>query len=635
MVTHDAYSWLRWARFYQDRTWPQAYSGSRDVTVISHYARYPVNMLTWLAATMAHVLNTDVYNAAVLMVTFCSGLFILPLGFYCRRLGVPYAGLLGGAIGTVTYEYMIRSCAGCFDNDILILFFLFLISYLILASCEAPTNERTVLYAALSGVTTWLFYWLYQHELFNTLFLGTLIISLLAYRKNGRVIVLSASFYAIYSQPYYLLHGISNFLNRFVYYWNPTDAVFNVASGIFLPNGLKDIAEARPQGISGSLALLIKDPWLSGIGLALFVLVGIFYGRRMLPLLPIFAIGLLSFKSGRRFLMYLSPFVGLGYGLLFALMVSAGLALCNRWRPGARWLYWLKDPVVILVSLGFFFAVLPKTTASFRLVPTFSTKFYAAMRELKKIAPTDSWAWNYWDYGYIVADTADMNVYADGSAPGSPWSYFMARSYTTSSPGEMYRLIRYADNSVRHLAPEAELMRTGGTDYTLKLWAMADETPLTNDRLYVIFDEHMMKYFSAIYSLGAWDFKTGKDPFPGYRKLKCDRSVDKFLICEGHKMDLDNGTIDGEKKIKRAFMIRDGKAYKHSEYGNPGWNMEFVMNEKGEIIYVLLLNDTAYNSNFNQMYLLGNYDKNLYEETLNAFPYARVFRVKPGMNPKP
>ena len=40
------------------------------------------------------------------------------------------------------------------------------------------------------------------------------------------------------------------------------------------------------------------------------------------------------------------------------------------------------------------------------------------------------------------------------------------------------------------------------------------------------------------------------------------------------------------------------------------------------------MEEAVWSSNFNQMYLLGNYDKEVFEEVFHAFPIARLFRLK-------
>ena len=45
-------------------------------------------------------------------------------------------------------------------------------------------------------------------------------------------------------------------------------------------------------------------------------------------------------------------------------------------------------------------------------------------------------------------------------------------------------------------------------------------------------------------------------------------------------------------------------------------------------IEVQLVDEWVFQSNYNQMFLLGRYDGELFEETYNAFPFSRLFRVK-------
>jgi dolichyl-diphosphooligosaccharide--protein glycosyltransferase len=50
----------------------------------------------------------------------------------------------------------------------------------------------------------------------------------------------------------------------------------------------------------------------------------------------------------------------------------------------------------------------------------------------------------------------------------------------------------------------------------------------------------------------------------------------------------------------------------------------------GKVTGVYLLDEPAFESNLNQMYVLGRFDGELFEEVYNDFPYARAFRVRTG-----
>jgi dolichyl-diphosphooligosaccharide--protein glycosyltransferase len=53
--------------------------------------------------------------------------------------------------------------------------------------------------------------------------------------------------------------------------------------------------------------------------------------------------------------------------------------------------------------------------------------------------------------------------------------------------------------------------------------------------------------------------------------------------------------------------------------------LEYLSWEKGTII--LLTDILTFNSNFNQMFLLGRYDYKKFKEVYNNFPTARAFEV--------
>jgi len=57
--------------------------------------------------------------------------------------------------------------------------------------------------------------------------------------------------------------------------------------------------------------------------------------------------------------------------------------------------------------------------------------------------------------------------------------------------------------------------------------------------------------------------------------------------------------------------------------------MEIIL-ISGKVAGIYLLDEPAFQSNLNQMFMLGRFDSELFEEAYNEFPYARVFRVRVG-----
>jgi undecaprenyl-diphosphooligosaccharide--protein glycosyltransferase len=142
-----------------------------------------------------------------------------------------------------------------------------------------------------------------------------------------------------------------------------------------------------------------------------------------------------------------------------------------------------------------------------------------------------------------------------------------------------------------------------------------------------LFTEDLIHKFGALNYYGNWNFKLKKSKVYNYQKLYCESFDNNVLHCSGVKFDLNKGYTSGHAKIKKALFVQDGYVKEQKQFFDDGVIVELIM-RKDELMYVLVCNDRIYNTNFNQMYILGNYNKRYFEEAYNNYPYARMFRVK-------
>ena len=192
MTTLDAPYWLRWAREYNEsvlqknglRGYPEntetfkewsekelslphkytdqthasssSYLFSSSGTQKINYRDVP--LLSFLIANLTHFFNNNYYLTGTLLIPALASLFILPLGIYFFRIGVPVSGLLGGLIGTFAGGYYMRSSIGRIDTDMLNLFFPVLAGLLILLAGKAKTERSVLLYALGAGLSLFLFH---------------------------------------------------------------------------------------------------------------------------------------------------------------------------------------------------------------------------------------------------------------------------------------------------------------------------------------------------------------------------------------------------------------------------------------------------------------------------------------------
>jgi len=100
------------------------------------------------------------------------------------------------------------------------------------------------------------------------------------------------------------------------------------------------------------------------------------------------------------------------------------------------------------------------------------------------------------------------------------------------------------------------------------------------------------------------------------------------MNCRGANINLKDGFINNQLALRRLIFIRNGKVIQEKKFSHAhGFTLQLILADKN-IVGVQLIDEAVFRSNFNQMFLLGNYRKDLFEETYNAFPLSRLYRVR-------
>ncbi len=242
--------------------------------------------------------------------------------------------------------------------------------------------------------------------------------------------------------------------------------------------------------------------------------------------------------------------------------------------------------------------------------------------EVKKRVPSNSALLTWWDYGYAITDATGLATFHDGGGQQSPKTYFIARGLISHDPKEFYDITQYlATEGNRGIAqnntsPEALLAAVRNPK--LKPW----------DPIYLFFTADMTGKYGAISKLGSWDIVNGGSKPRGYQNLACNKITNEEMNCRGAKIDLKGGKINSQVPLKRMVFIRDGKVMREQDFGHKqGYSLQMLVSGQ-RIVEVQLIDEAVFRSNYNQMFLLGRYRDDLYEETYNAFPFSRLYKVK-------
>jgi len=116
-----------------------------------------------------------------------------------------------------------------------------------------------------------------------------------------------------------------------------------------------------------------------------------------------------------------------------------------------------------------------------------------------------------------------------------------------------------------------------------------------------------------------------------YVEVQCLSPLNNVMQCSDGTIDLGRGVMnDGTVDIplRAALFVNDGYVVDRKNYrAAQGYYLQVLM--KNNAIYMTLVaGENLFRTNFNQQFLLGNYDRRYFEEVYNNFPAARVLKIK-------
>jgi hypothetical protein len=147
---------------------------------------------------------------------------------------------------------------------------------------------------------------------------------------------------------------------------------------------------------------------------------------------------------------------------------------------------------------------------------------------------------------------------------------------------------------------------------------------LSGENVYILYLEEMIWKFPSLPSQ--------KKRLPeGYIELNCGSLINNIMNCSDGTIDLNRGIMnDGTREIplRAALFVNDGYLADRKNYRNAQGYFLQVLLRNNKIYMILIADERLFNTNFNQQYLLGNYDWQYFEEVYNNFPLARVLKLK-------
>jgi len=485
--------------------------------------------------------------------------------------------------------------------------------------------------------------------------------------------------FVIFTNPINLIGAfkpVLNFLSKYVFLQKEISYAF--------PNIKISIAEMQKTGGFFQAAdLCISNHLISVLGFIGFLIAFVKHFRYLVLLLPIFLLGLSAIKGATRFSMYLGPILGAGFGYYFDLIYS----YLYFYMDGIF-------RYISFVFFGFVVAYLtfPKKVLEIPPLPKLPKKLCQDFVNLSK-KYSEAWLWTWWDYGYPLEYIAQVSTYHDGGTQTTYKTYFVATTFSNSNQTQVANTIKtisliglyginkflekpkYFFSKLNTTSPsETNLIARKIRDYIFKgkilkndlvlkeLLApyfkikaenlskdIADKLLENKTILFAFTDDEIGKFF-WINRFGTWNFIKGDGDKAGYLPLSCAigklKTGSPALVCDMDKNKIIVDLITGASNapmIRKIVISNNGKVILSKNVSATGnFVIEYIAASKKledvggiklpikNVVGIYLINLKVYNSAFNQMYLLGNYDKKHFEEVYNDFPHMRVFKLKTG-----
>lgn len=589
------------------------------------------HFISFVWAYLSKLTGLDLAKLTWWLVPLLAISVVFPLYFYFCDLKVPWAGILGGLVVVTSPIYWGRTNLMRLDHDILNLTLPFFIAYFFYKFFEEGSEKKKYFWISLASLVLIFYQLWYGHPNLNFVLVSMFLVRYFWDKRwtwSKKDLIFTAIL--ILPQSWYLYHG------PFHLYLQVKTLVFNIKSPtstdiLFkdFPNIFMSISELQKLTFKEVFDFVLFNLVLGILGLIGSFLIFLFYFKKLLFIFPFFGIGLLSFFSGARFTMYLAPFVGIGLGFMVHLIFEKLLTYIQVFKEEYKQRI-TKIVVGICLLLAVFLAQIP--VWKYLSTPKISASLVKDMEFLKESTPSNAVIWTWWDYGYAFQLYARRAVFHDGGSQASPKTYFIARSFTTTSPEEAWNITSFISNY--GLYGIAKILKTGlsAKELVEKVkngeYAKPIEVPI-----YWVFTGDLIPKFGWIHYFGSYNFDKREGTFGSYiTPNNCYIITKDVFSCPdlGVQIDLVNGYITTQKEIAsvKTFYLREKNQLIEKKFKENGDYVVELIRTNPNNWSIFLIESFLEKTLFNEMFLLRKYDSKYFELVLDDFPHMVVYRVK-------
>lgn len=658
---------------------------------------------SWVAARLNQGFGFDLAHLALWLPVFWGAAFVVPLIVFFWRVGIPLVGVCGAVAGGMAIESLIRLGPGRFDTDSGILFAIACGALASLPILLRPGDWKAGLIAGTAaGGAALFFQWWYGNIALAWALCG--LVALLSGIQSLRLVVKSwrgggvlsiwrpLCFCCCVAFPIPLFMGVppigqvlrtvdtffevrqqekpapdktahherKNPVERSSQADGPSRAVEGSTKTDL--DGSKPDDPSLPYGeivpfergniwaiLDEAISVSSWDSLVARTFTLEWIVVGSLVGLLLLtfthPLLLgswglMIALGGLSFFEGQRFLIFLTPALGFGFGFLLHLVLSAGLWIRSKRKaegddpslPGPKL---LGTWILSLVAGLFFGAMLLWQNGKYlKGTPVIHPKVVGALESFSREMPADGVIFSWWDMGYPIRELADRAVLVDGATQVSDRASLIARSLVVDdrrAPEIVGKaLATLGDSTVREIV-RRHGVGPGG-------WAALEAAVLEEAEagkkippIRVFLTSDLFLKLPVI-----WNFGRMGDPSlpPGVKPLRLlpvaevDSENQRLILASGAWISLLEGTNSFGDSFRRIVLVKDGEVSAEARFSDSAGETLLVLFRGNTIFSVVMMAESMFQSNLVQWTLLGRIPPDGVKEQGGEFPYWRAFDLE-------
>lgn len=643
--------------------------GARDILQEHHeeHDLSPVDTaMAKLTALLSKIIPVSFETLILYMPSFIGSLIVIPLILIGRAINQTTLGFVAALIGSIAHSYYNRTMTGYYDTDMLNIVLPVLEVYTLILALTHQRNR----YLIPITISIALYQWWYAqaYSLDSALFIIVILYTFVFDRKNiyfykialfiligiltvpllykiGLAILLFSVFHlqknlstkifiAIFSGVigiYFLTGGIDPIwmqLKGYIFHGTTENSIssstlqyYNVGSTVREAGHIPFTLFA--ERISGHVITFV----LACIG---YVMAVIAY-RPLLVMLPLAGLGFLAMSSGLRFTIYAVPAMAIGIAYLIVYLSQ-----------------------FIQIKFVRYISILLLTTAILYpnylhikeyMMPTVMTiAEVESLHQLEKIASHEDYVVAWWDYGYPIRYYSDIKTWIDGGKHTGDVNYpaaFVLTAQDSFAAAHMMRLYtEYTEkaftetnktkNDFEYMLEKEKFKDPN--DFVTALSISDYKTPKKTRDVYLYLPLRMMEIFPTVALFSNLDL-TGKaqtqQPF-FYSTRSVQDTGQTLELGQGLSITKATSTL---KIGTQSVPIKSFYQVGYDPQQKIQVNQQNFASEGLSVIYMasykqfLVLDDFYLKSQYIQMFVFEQYDKNLFVPVIMN-PMTKIYKLK-------